>query len=138
MTLEQELAVVGYFQTSERLASSEGSMSTYDQFAWVIERGDSSTPIYWAGYLSWGDGRWSNDHLDAVRFVRKIDAERTIAGMTQPNHRVVEHVWIAQAEPKGRCTSKCPCPGSCVREEGHEGTHAFAPAAAYGWWWWGG
>ena len=48
--------------------------SAQDEFAWVIERGDSqpSAPTYWSGH----DDRWSQDHMDAVRFSRKQDAER--------------------------------------------------------------
>ena len=45
-----------------------------EQFAFVIERGDSevSTPIYYAPQMA--DG-WSQNHLDACRFARACDAE---------------------------------------------------------------
>lgn len=61
-----------------------------DETGWVIERGDSrpSAPAYWAG------DAWSQDHLDAIRFVRKLDAERVSARMTYPNNRVCEHIWV--------------------------------------------
>lgn len=67
---------------------------------WVIERGNSqpSTPTYWAG-----PDRWSQDHMDAVRFTRQIDAARVASRETWlAPHRVCEHVWIsARATLKG-------------------------------------
>jgi hypothetical protein len=62
-----------------------------DEIGWVIERGDSepSAPTYWAGL----DDRWSQDHMDAIRFARKRDAERISARMRYPNNRVCEHMW---------------------------------------------
>lgn len=64
-----------------------------DEFAWVIERGDSQphSPTYWSGIDS-----WSQDHLDAVRFARKQDAERVAHSIRDGGyHRVCEHGWIA-------------------------------------------
>lgn len=66
------------------------------EFAWVIEHRASapSAPIYWAG------NRWSPDHLEAIRFVRKVDAERTVKGWDDDDplphegaHRICEHGW---------------------------------------------
>lgn len=67
-----------------------------DETGWVIERGDSepSAPTYWAGLGDRDfDGRWSQDHMDAIRFARKLDAERVSAKMRWPNNRVCEHGW---------------------------------------------
>lgn len=60
------------------------------EFAWVIERGDSqpSAPTYWSG-----PDQWSQDHLDAVRFSRKQDAERVACRLGQGYHRIAEHGW---------------------------------------------
>lgn len=60
---------------------------------WVIERGNSqpSAPTYWAG-----PDRWSQDHMDAVRFSRQIDAARVASRETWlAPHQVCEHVWIS-------------------------------------------
>lgn len=67
-----------------------------DQFAWVIERGDSevSAPKYWTG------SAWSSDNLKAIRFVRRDDAERVrlfALETATPRHRVCEHGWTALA-----------------------------------------
>ena len=64
---------------------------------WVIERGDSgpSGPTYWAGL----DDKWSQDHLDAIRFARKLDAERVSARIHWPNNRICEHMWLGEATP---------------------------------------
>ena len=63
---------------------------------WVIERGDSepSAPLYWAGHYE-----WERDHLKAVRFSRKEDAERvaererTLDDGGPEYARVCEHSW---------------------------------------------
>jgi hypothetical protein len=77
-----------------------------DETGWVIERGDSepSAPTYWAGL-----DMWSQDHMDAIRFARKRDAERVSARMTYPNNRVCEHMWT---EPRA-----APPPPSPVMSE---------------------
>lgn len=64
---------------------------TTEEFGWVIERGDSETcaPTYWAG-----PDRWSQDHMDAIRFSRKCDGERVACRIGQGYHRVCEHGWI--------------------------------------------
>jgi len=61
-----------------------------DEFAWLIERGDLSParPTYWAG-----PDHWSQDHMDAVRFARKEDAERVACRLHAGYHRVCEHGW---------------------------------------------
>lgn len=61
-------------------------------YAWVIEaRGNLSAPIYWDG------GDWSAAHLRAVRFRRKVDAERVMINLAeaqrQPYMAAVEHGW---------------------------------------------
>ena len=75
------------------------------QYAWVIESGHNEPhgPFYWAGYIphdrgvmGWGDN-WSADHMDAVRFARREDAEKVRDMVTRAprdgEHRVVEHGW---------------------------------------------
>lgn len=61
------------------------------EYAWVIERGDSppSSPTYYTG----GSDGWSQDHLDAIRFSRKQDAERAAYHLRWPNCRIAEHGW---------------------------------------------
>ena len=65
-----------------------------DENGWVIEHRNSQTcaPMYWIG------NDWSPDHLLAIRFARKVDAERTVSGFDEdapawPQHRVCEHKW---------------------------------------------
>ena len=66
------------------------------EYAWVIEhrRSQVSEPEYWAG------NRWSKNHLDAIRFARQVDAERSRDGFDEDDplpreqpHRVCEHGW---------------------------------------------
>lgn len=66
------------------------------EYAWVIERGNSpiNEPEYWTGI------GWSKDNLRAIRFARKVDADRALSGFDeddplpgQPEHRVAEHGW---------------------------------------------
>ncbi|MCK9994030.1 MAG: hypothetical protein Dbin4_02550 [Alphaproteobacteria bacterium] len=67
------------------------------EFAWVIERGDSQScdPTYWAG-LSRLDSKWSQDHMEAVRFARKQDAEKVACGLGHGYHRVCAHGWLME------------------------------------------
>jgi len=62
---------------------------------WVIENQSSQVcePVYWGGR-----GDWTKDHLKAVRFSRKEDAESMaeyLAFMEDEtyNHRVAYHEW---------------------------------------------
>ena len=59
---------------------------------WVIEHFSSPgyAPNYWAG------NGWSTNNLEAVRFCRRIDAERTTKGFDDEfamQHRIAEHGW---------------------------------------------
>jgi hypothetical protein len=83
---------------SELLRASENMVGPprTAESGWVIEHRTSPTyaPAYWAG------NGWSVDNLCAIRFARKVDAERTIAGFDEddplPNeqpHRIAEHGW---------------------------------------------
>jgi hypothetical protein len=62
-----------------------------DEIGWVIERGDSavSAPKYWNG------SGWSDDHLQAIRFARQIDASRVCAHLPPhiPMRRICQHGW---------------------------------------------
>lgn len=63
--------------------------------AWVIEHcgSDASRPEYFMG-LNANGHPWSFDHLKAVRFARREDAEaikQYIFGTV--THRIAEHQW---------------------------------------------
>lgn len=82
----------------DKIAATDAGATHY---AWLIEAGDGnrSAPVYWDG------GDWSADHLRAVRFSRKIDAERSMInlpdGMRQRHVAAVEHGWqMSKAEPQ--------------------------------------
>lgn len=72
--------------------SSSGSPET----GWLIERGQSehqSPTMWWCGGTEWSD-----DAAKAVRFARRVDAERVVAAESSyvgdPIGRVTEHTWI--------------------------------------------
>lgn len=62
-----------------------------DEFAYVIEAGATHSPLYWDG------GDWSSNNLRAVRFARKIDAERVMVNLPseyrRPEMSATEHGW---------------------------------------------
>lgn len=62
-----------------------------DEFAWVIEAGVTHSPIYWDG------GDWSSNNMRAVRFSRKVDAERIMINLPdearRPEMSPAEHGW---------------------------------------------
>lgn len=56
---------------------------------WVIEF--STPPFYWCGVI-----RWTANHMDAIRFARKLDAERVLDTLSfdlRTKARVTEHSW---------------------------------------------
>lgn len=66
------------------------------EIGWVIEhrRSPGYEPEYWAG------NGWSKNNLRAIRFARKVDAERARDGFEEDDplpdeqpHRVAEHGW---------------------------------------------
>lgn len=66
-------------------------LKLYEQYGWVIEGAWSSTadPAYWCG-----SSLWMNDHMKALRFARKLDAERAAEMMlADVNVRICEHSW---------------------------------------------
>ena len=70
-----------------------------DERAWLIEMKASSpsSPQYWAG-----SSLFTSDHMDAIRFSRKVDAERAAVMMLDGLHvRICEHIWSAQPRKVG-------------------------------------
>lgn len=68
------------------------------EFAWVIEHGKSevSAPRYWAaGQVDPArSSAWTQNHEHAIRFARKLDAERVVERtMKGIPVRVAEHGW---------------------------------------------
>lgn len=96
-----------------RIAASQPdreAVAAETSFGWVIEAGwtPASAPEYWCGTEGEGDGllhHWNKDSFRAIRFARKIDAERIarciVDGVSeqplawQDVTRVVEYGWNA-------------------------------------------
>lgn len=61
----------------------------YD-FAWLIEHALRPGPLYYAGV------EWSTDHMKAIRYSRREDAQRAIMGLPDGGHLIgvaVQHGW---------------------------------------------
>ena len=70
---------------------AEVEAKTPDKSGWVIEGAWSevSAPSYWCG-----SSAWSEDHMRALRFARKEDAEQAAFFMLDGmNIRIAEHIW---------------------------------------------
>ena len=74
-------------------------MSDTPEYGWLIEVNNSelSLPVYFAGLTRSDrpngetlDFSWSFNHIEAVRFCRRQDAEKVVGNY---GHRIVEHVW---------------------------------------------
>ncbi|WP_292365131.1 hypothetical protein [Mesorhizobium sp.] len=71
-----------------------GMAKSPDETGWLIERGGSASPMYWQG-----PGKWSGDHITAIRFARRQDAETVRSAISfdraedLPPHTVAEHAW---------------------------------------------
>lgn len=83
----------------EMSANSRPIATADTRSCWVIESGESpiSAPVYWTGV------GWDLDHVRALRFSRKTDAQRAASGIKDYDPfqdalpcRVVEKVWSAE------------------------------------------
>jgi hypothetical protein len=70
--------------------NNEGSVET----AWLIERGISYAPSYLS--ICNGHWKWTKDHNEALRFARKIDAERAATTCSLKVDRIAEHSWSSE------------------------------------------
>jgi hypothetical protein len=73
-----------------------------DETAWLVEAFSGQTENYFAGLDEiWNGGfslypRWTADHMKAIRFTRKEDAETIVSVMdSTAKCRAVEHSWMA-------------------------------------------
>lgn len=67
---------------------------------WLIERQNSSgSPVWFVGGAEIGTHSWTAESGEAIRFSRRIDAERALALLLIPTHTIYvsEHVWISRA-----------------------------------------
>ena len=64
--------------------------TTHTEFAWVIERYEGDTLMYWDGRRA---DSWSREHGDAIRFARKQDADAVLHRLAGGIGRAVEHGW---------------------------------------------
>ncbi len=67
-----------------------------DELGWLIERTDSNVPVYYGiscpGVTT--EWAWVVDHNKAIRFARRIDAQRTIGMYGFKNCIATEHMWM--------------------------------------------
>lgn len=71
-----------------------------DESGWVIERADScpAEPKYWAAGQREAErpSAWTSNHEEAIRFARKIDAEKVSRRLFPAiDVRIAEHAWAA-------------------------------------------
>lgn len=79
-----------------------------DETGWVLERADSSAsePWYWAaGQIDPSrSSAWTQNHMAAIRFARRADAERVAKHLMRKvpiDVRICQHVWMGcLSEPR--------------------------------------
>jgi len=86
--------------------------------AWLIEfkQSASQRPAWYGADDTEGLGMVTNAN-DAIRFSRKIDAEKVIEGIGWTEAFAVEHVWMGGAR-RPRLRTNNPLPFSVVRPDG--------------------
>lgn len=72
-------------------------MTDAAEVAWVIERYNHDTLLYWTGRPALGT--WSANHAEALRFARKTDAAAMLTWHCDSLGRVAEHMWLAASTP---------------------------------------
>jgi len=89
-------------ETGQTVYNATGRGVERGEYGWLIERADS--PVCEPEYHGWDAGHsgddgpglsWTKDHNEALRFARKIDAERYAQDAGWNNVRICEHGWIA-------------------------------------------
>jgi hypothetical protein len=70
-------------------ASSDVNMAS----GWCIERGPALAPNYL--HVNGGLLNWTPDHMKAMRFARRADAEQ-ITDIVEDADRIAEHVWTSE------------------------------------------
>lgn len=65
-----------------------------EALAWVVETGDVSAPLYRT--IECGMYEWTSDHMKAIRFARRDDAEMFAAEDSEPI-RICQHAWSVAA-----------------------------------------
>ena len=66
-------------------------MNSTTEFAWLIERGTSSTTLYLSVHKDLFD--WTSDQNKAIRFPRREDAEMVARVIGDEVERIAEHGW---------------------------------------------
>lgn len=73
------------------------------EYGYLIESGDPKTPRYFSIKSEPCYSFWSQDAYDAIRFSRKIDAEKFLVLMSLKKARVVEHCFVDNEDSNERC-----------------------------------
>jgi hypothetical protein len=98
-----------------------------DETAWLIEFTASPTPLYFTAEGGGAFDLFGADHMKAVRFARRQDAEKVLrvfysVRLRDPEgdlirvmlggdcYKVTEHVWCSAQETRARCPGD-GCPG---------------------------
>jgi len=84
------------------------SSKVVEESGWLIEHGESevSAPQYWCAGAYFQNGHdptqssaWTQNHMEAIRFARKEDAQKVANRMMRGILvRICEHVWTAPPE----------------------------------------
>lgn len=72
-------------------AALKERMARFDEIGWVIERHIHNVLHYWAGR---DKTDWRLDHMEAVRFSRRADAEFMLTYHCEGVGRVADHMWV--------------------------------------------
>ncbi len=68
-------------------------MTFREETGWLIEIVDGGVPAYWGRGGEDGVLGWTADHIKALRFARKEDAEMVIEEYGWTRARAVDHMW---------------------------------------------
>lgn len=68
-------------------------MSVNREIGWLLENGKQGSELR---YMTMDDGLivWTASHMEALRFSRRVDAERFLGDCSE-DVRVSEHVWMS-------------------------------------------
>ena len=94
-TLRERLHEAELVAASWKREAELNEQAATDETGWVVEGAWSSPamPEYWVG-----SSAWSSDHMKALRFARREDAQQAADMMCAGlNVRICEHAWVSRS-----------------------------------------
>lgn len=87
--------IFDYVRETRWIDGTAAAGARTQESGWCVERGAASSPMYL--HVQNGLLNWTPDHMKALRFARRADAEQ-ITEIVEDADRIAEHVWMSSEQ----------------------------------------